>query len=73
MKGLQFNPLSSNLLATGAADGELCIWDLSNPTQPALYPSLKGGSASGNGGSGAGEVRNAPEDLQERALLDASV
>lgn len=65
MKGLQFNSLSSNLLATGAADGELCIWDLSNPSQPALYPSLKGGSASGNGGSGAGEVRCSSRGTQE--------
>ena len=54
MKGLQFNSFSTNLLATGAADGELCIWDLSSPAQPSLYPALRGGSSAA--GSGAGEV-----------------
>jgi WD40 repeat protein len=41
VRGLMFNPFSANLLASGAADGELCIWDLEDPTQPSLYPSLK--------------------------------
>ena len=55
VKGLQFNTFSHNLLASGAADGELCIWDMSNPAQPSLYPALRGGGSAA--GSGAGEVR----------------
>ena len=46
MKGLEFNAFSPNLLASGAADGDLCIWDLANPAQPSLYPALKGNSQS---------------------------
>jgi protein transport protein SEC31 len=34
VRGLDFNPLQSNLLATGAADAEVFIWDLTNPTKP---------------------------------------
>lgn len=41
VKGLEFNTFSPNLLASGAADGELCIWDVANPAQPSLYPALK--------------------------------
>lgn len=52
VRGLEFNSFSPNLLASGAEDGELCIWDLANPAQPSLYPALK----SGAGGPGAGEV-----------------
>ena len=47
MKGLEFNSFSPNLLASGAADGDLCIWDLANPAQPSLYPALKGNSQAG--------------------------
>ncbi|XP_072984092.1 protein transport protein SEC31 homolog B-like isoform X1 [Typha latifolia] len=39
--GLEFSALSPNLLASGADEGELCIWDLANPTEPNLFPSLK--------------------------------
>jgi protein transport protein SEC31 len=53
VKGLQFNPFSPALLASGAADGELCIWDLASPAAPSLYPALKGGSTAAGG---AGEV-----------------
>lgn len=53
VKGLQFNPFSPNLLASGAADGELCIWDVGSPGAPSLYPALKGGSTAAGG---AGEV-----------------
>ena len=42
---------SPNLLASGGADGELCIWDVGNPMQPSLYPAMKGGS--GEAGSAA--------------------
>ncbi len=41
VKGLEFNTFSPNLLASGAADGELCIWDLAKPSAPTLYPALK--------------------------------
>jgi len=43
VNGLEFNSFSPNLLASGAADGELCIWDVSNPAQPSLYPAIKVG------------------------------
>ncbi|CEF99808.1 Helicase, C-terminal [Ostreococcus tauri] len=52
VRGLDFNTFSPNLLASGAEDGELCIWDLENPTKPSLYPALK----STTGGPTAGEV-----------------
>ncbi|ORX90873.1 WD40 repeat-like protein [Basidiobolus meristosporus CBS 931.73] len=34
VSGLEFNPFQSNLLASGAGNGEIFIWDLSNPTKP---------------------------------------
>tara|TARA_Y100001954_G_scaffold207869_1_gene231743 strand:+ start:555 stop:4292 length:3738 start_codon:yes stop_codon:yes gene_type:complete len=52
VRGLDFNSFSPNLLASGAEDGELCIWDLASPTKPSLYPALK----STTGGPTAGEV-----------------
>ncbi|WPT11630.1 Protein transport protein SEC31-like protein B [Picochlorum sp. SENEW3] len=45
VRGLEFNPLTSKLLASGAADGEVCIWDLGNPGQPSLYPPMKGAAS----------------------------
>eukprot|EP00898_Chlorokybus_atmophyticus_P008870 jgi/Chlat1/8985/Chrsp94S08270 len=58
VKGLEFNTFSPNLLATGAQDGELCIWDLTDPAAPSMYPALKasnhlvpqGGSSQGSQG-----------------------
>ncbi|UPR03903.1 protein transport protein SEC31 [Chloropicon primus] len=41
VKGLQFNPFSGNLLASGGEDGDVCIWDVANPTKPSLFPALK--------------------------------
>ncbi|PNH07174.1 Protein transport protein Sec31A [Tetrabaena socialis] len=41
VKGLEFNSFSPNLLASGAADSDLCIWDLAKPSTPSLYPALK--------------------------------
>ena len=35
-----FNSFSPNLLASGAADGELVIWDLTDPAAPSLFPAL---------------------------------
>ena len=40
VKGLAFNSFSPNLLASGAADGELVIWDLTDPAAPSLFPAL---------------------------------
>lgn len=41
VRGLEFNINSPNLLASGAEEGELCIWDLANPSEPTLFPPLK--------------------------------
>ncbi|XP_010938544.1 protein transport protein SEC31 homolog B isoform X1 [Elaeis guineensis] len=41
VRGLEFNTHSPNLLASGADEGELCIWDLANPPEPNLFPPLK--------------------------------
>ncbi|CAI8611646.1 unnamed protein product [Vicia faba] len=47
VRGLEFNTIAPNLLASGAEDGEICIWDLANPSEPTHFPTLKGsGSAS---------------------------
>ncbi|GAB2289001.1 hypothetical protein Dimus_023304 [Dionaea muscipula] len=44
--GLEFNSLSPNLLASGADDGEIFIWDFAAPKEPSQFPVLKGtGSA----------------------------
>ncbi|CAG8482558.1 2724_t:CDS:10 [Acaulospora colombiana] len=34
VRGLQFNPFQNNLLASAATNGEIFIWDLSNPDKP---------------------------------------
>lgn len=47
VRGLEFNPFSAKLLASGAADGEVSIWDLGNPAQPSLYPAMKGAAPGG--------------------------
>ncbi|XP_042408152.1 protein transport protein SEC31 homolog B-like isoform X1 [Zingiber officinale] len=47
VRGLEFSTLSPNLLASGADEGELCIWDLANPSEPNLFPSLKQSVGSG--------------------------
>ncbi|PUZ73260.1 hypothetical protein GQ55_2G459900 [Panicum hallii var. hallii] len=39
--GLEFSELTPNRLASGAEQGELCIWDLKNPVEPVVYPPLK--------------------------------
>ena len=38
VRGLEFNSFSPNLLASGAEDGELCIWDLASPRSRASIP-----------------------------------
>ncbi|KAG0496695.1 hypothetical protein HPP92_001386 [Vanilla planifolia] len=47
VRGLEFNPHEPKLLASGADEGELCIWDLEKPPEPKLFPSLR------SAGSGA--------------------
>ncbi|KAJ3413614.1 protein transport protein S31 [Chytridiales sp. JEL 0842] len=34
VRGLDFNPVDVKFLASGATDGEVFIWDLTNPTKP---------------------------------------
>ncbi len=34
VRGLDFNSVQTNLLASGAVNGEIFIWDLTNPTRP---------------------------------------
>lgn len=41
VRGLEFNSLSPNLLASGADEGEICIWDIAKPTEPTHFPPLK--------------------------------
>ncbi|GIL46865.1 hypothetical protein Vafri_3734 [Volvox africanus] len=55
VKGLEFNGFSPNLLASGAADSDLCIWDLAKPSTPSLYPALKG-SPGAPGSAIGGEI-----------------
>ncbi|KAL5994613.1 hypothetical protein ACLOJK_024666 [Asimina triloba] len=44
VRGLEFNNNSPKLLlASGAHEGELSIWDLTNPSDPSHYPPLKVG------------------------------
>ena len=57
VRGLDFNSFNKNLLASGGTDGEVCIWDVCDPSKPSLHPAMKGGSANtanGGGGSGGG-------------------
>eukprot|EP00798_Chlamydomonas_sp_ICE-L_P017882 gene17882-24273_t len=51
VKGLEFNTQSPHLLASGAGDGEICIWDVVKPSTPSLYPALKGGAGQGVAGN----------------------
>lgn len=34
---MEFSPIAVHLLASGGADGELIIWDISNPASPTEY------------------------------------
>ncbi|CAH9098983.1 unnamed protein product [Cuscuta epithymum] len=49
VRGLEFNSFTSNLIASGADEGKICIWDITNPMEPTHFPFLKGsGSSSQN-------------------------
>lgn len=37
IKGLEFNMSSPNLLASGSTDGDVIIWDVSQPASPSSY------------------------------------
>eukprot|EP01113_Clastostelium_recurvatum_P048040 TRINITY_DN865_c0_g1_i3.p1 TRINITY_DN865_c0_g1~~TRINITY_DN865_c0_g1_i3.p1 ORF type:complete len:1250 (+),score=350.23 TRINITY_DN865_c0_g1_i3:202-3951(+) len=37
VQALDFNPYQANLLASGALDNEIFIWDLNNPSTPTVY------------------------------------
>lgn len=41
VRGLEFNAIAPNLLASGADEGEICIWDLAAPAEPSHFPPLK--------------------------------
>ncbi|KAJ6895058.1 hypothetical protein NC651_021514 [Populus alba x Populus x berolinensis] len=41
VRGLEFNSINPNLLASGADDGEICIWDVAAPAEPSHFPPLK--------------------------------
>ncbi|XP_062115563.1 protein transport protein SEC31 homolog B [Humulus lupulus] len=49
VRGLEFNVIAPNLLASGADDGEICIWDLVNPAEPTQFPPLKGSGSAAQG------------------------
>ncbi|KAI3683014.1 hypothetical protein L1987_83469 [Smallanthus sonchifolius] len=49
VRGLEFSSFSPNHLASGAEEGEICIWDLSKPTEPTHFPPLKGSESSAHG------------------------
>eukprot|EP00698_Gefionella_okellyi_P004125 TRINITY_DN13861_c0_g1_i1.p1 TRINITY_DN13861_c0_g1~~TRINITY_DN13861_c0_g1_i1.p1 ORF type:complete len:1141 (-),score=252.13 TRINITY_DN13861_c0_g1_i1:7-3429(-) len=41
VRGLEFNSFMPNLLASGAADGEIYIWDLTDTKHPSVYSPAK--------------------------------
>ncbi|CAM8920107.1 unnamed protein product [Rhodiola kirilowii] len=49
VRGLEFNANAPNLLASGADEGEICIWDLAKPTEPSHFPPLKGSGSAAQG------------------------
>ncbi|XP_023767336.1 protein transport protein SEC31 homolog B [Lactuca sativa] len=49
VRGLEFSSLSPNHLASGAEEGEICIWDFAKPTEPTHFPPLKGSESSTHG------------------------
>ncbi|KAK4372058.1 hypothetical protein RND71_007442 [Anisodus tanguticus] len=49
VRGLEFNGFTPNLLASGADEGEICIWDITKPSEPSHFPPLKGSGSSTQG------------------------
>ncbi|XP_057976811.1 protein transport protein SEC31 homolog B [Malania oleifera] len=49
VRGLEFNTIAPNLLASGAEEGEICIWDLKAPAEPSHYPPVRGSGSAAQG------------------------
>ncbi|XP_022018233.1 protein transport protein SEC31 homolog B isoform X1 [Helianthus annuus] len=49
VRGLEFSSLSPNHLASGAEEGEICIWDIAKPAEPTHFPPLKGSASAKQG------------------------
>ncbi|KAG5565132.1 hypothetical protein RHGRI_001130 [Rhododendron griersonianum] len=49
VRGLEFNALTPNHLASGADEGEICIWDIAKPSEPTHFPPLKGSGSATQG------------------------
>lgn len=49
VRGLEFSSLSPNHLASGAEEGEICIWDIAKPAEPTHFPPLKGSGSATQG------------------------
>ncbi|KAL3537558.1 hypothetical protein ACH5RR_000924 [Cinchona calisaya] len=49
VRGLEFNVHSPNLLASGADEGDICIWDVAKPSEPSHFPPLKGSASATQG------------------------
>ncbi|KAJ8573611.1 hypothetical protein K7X08_010122 [Anisodus acutangulus] len=49
VRGLEFNGFTPNLLASGADEGEICIWDIAKPSEPSHFPPLKSSGSSTQG------------------------
>ncbi|KAL3832973.1 hypothetical protein ACJIZ3_007709 [Penstemon smallii] len=49
VRGLEFNSLTPHLLASGADEGDICIWDVSEPSEPIHFPPLKGSGSATQG------------------------
>ncbi|KAL5703467.1 hypothetical protein ACHQM5_028555 [Ranunculus cassubicifolius] len=47
--GLEFNNNAPHLLASGAVEGEISIWDFSSPAAPFHYPPLRSGATGPQG------------------------
>ncbi|XP_071716480.1 protein transport protein SEC31 homolog B-like [Rutidosis leptorrhynchoides] len=49
VRGLEFSSLSPNHLASGAEEGDICIYDIAKPTEPSHFPPLKGSGSATQG------------------------
>ncbi|XP_059649143.1 protein transport protein SEC31 homolog B-like [Cornus florida] len=49
VRGLEFNSVSPNHLASGADEGEICIWDVVKPAEPTHFPPLKSSGSATQG------------------------
>ncbi|KAH6759783.1 transducin family protein / WD-40 repeat family protein [Perilla frutescens var. frutescens] len=49
VRGLEFNSFNPNHIASGADEGDICIWDLTKPSEPSHFPPLKGSGSATQG------------------------